>query len=409
MKYALRNILRARRRSVYTFLAVFYPSLILVIMFGFVAGELQGMFESVTKLETGHLQIQGEGRLSGSAMPLFALPRDSLQTLSAIGVLEFWTMRLDLPALAAVGGRSYGVLIQGVEPEKIARISPIPGLISKGRYISGPYEAVVGEELAHLLDLEIGDPLVLLSAHPDAGIGAGVVCVVGIFTAPQEEFGRTVVQVPLETARRLIRMDDGVTSVVGFVKNVRGPWDAWKINQVTKELREVIPKGLVVRDFQELAPEFALFLRVARPLLAAFSAIFYFLGGLVVLNSYYLSVLERTRELGVIRALGAGRRWIMWAILEEALVLSGAGATLGALLGASFVALVEHFGGLRLPGAYSGFLRAFGMEPVLHLRVTPLEVLSSALAMMAVGVLSSWYPARRAAWLDPVEAMRHVA
>jgi len=62
-----------------------------------------------------------------------------------------------------------------------------------------------------------------------------------------------------------------------------------------------------------------------------------------------------------------------------------------------------------MPGAYSEFLRAFGMEPILHLRVTPWEVLGSALAMAGVAVLSAWYPARKAARLDPVEAMRHVA
>jgi len=408
MRYALRNIKRARRRSLYTFLAAFYPALILVLMFGFAAGELRGMFESATKLETGHLQIRGGEELAGGALPLFSLPEGVLEELGRREDLEFWTARLDLPALAAAGSRSYGVVVQGVEPEKIAKISPIPGLVSQGRYIAGPGEAVVGEELAELLDLRVGDTLVLLSAHPEAGMGVGVVRVVGIFRAPQAELGRTVVQVPLATARRLVRPENAVTGVVAFVKGVEGPWDAWRISRTVEELEEILPGGLVVKDFQELAPEVALYMRIARPVLAAFSGIFFVLGGLVVLNSFYLSFLERTRELGVIRALGASRRWITGAILGEVLLLSGSGAALGALLGAGLVAVVEHFGGLRMPGAYSEFLRAFGMEPLLHLRVTPWEVLGAALAMIAVGALAAWYPARRAARLDPVEAMRHV-
>lgn len=407
MRYALRNLLRARRRSLYTFLAAFYPALILVIMFGLMAGEMRGIFDSATKLETGHLQIRGERELAGGALPLIELPEGVLSELSRDEELEFWTLRLDLPALAAAGSRSYGVIVQGVEPEKIGRISPIPNLVSAGRYIAGPGEAVVGEELARLLNIEVGDSLVVLSAHPEAGMGAGVVRVVGIFHAPQEELGRTLVQMPLETARGLVRRE-AVTSVVAFVRGVRGPWDAWKIDRAAKSLEKILPQGLVVKDFEELAPEVALYMRIARPVLTAFSAIFFVLGGLVVLNAFYLSVLERTRELGVIRALGASRRWIMRAILGEALVLSGCGAALGALLGAGLVALVEQLGGLRMPGAYSDFLRAFGMEPILHLRITPWEVLGSALAMAAVGVLSAWYPARKAARLDPVEAMRHV-
>jgi len=408
MRYALRNLRRARRRALYTFLAAFYPALILVIMFGIVAGELRGMFESATKLETGHLQIRGGEELAGGALPLFELPDELIFRLREDAAIRYWTVRLDLPALAAAGSRSYGVLVQGVEPERIAEISPIPSLISQGSYITGPGEAVVGEELARLLDIEVGDSLVLLSAHPEAGMGAGVAKVVGIFQAPQAEMGRTVVQVHLDTARKWVRRPNAATAVVVFVNGVSGPWDAWRINQAVEELQRTLPQGLVVKDFEELAPELTLYMRIARPVLAAFSGIFFVLGGLVVLNAFYLSVLERTRELGVIRALGASRRWIMRAILGEALLLSGCGAALGGLLGAGIVFLVEQLGGLRMPGAYSEFLRAFGMEPILHLRVTPWEVLGSVLAMVGVGVLAAWYPAWKAARLEPVEAMRHV-
>ncbi|MGC9530166.1 MAG: ABC transporter permease [Candidatus Bipolaricaulaceae bacterium] len=409
MRYALRNLRRARRRSLYTFLAALYPALILVIMFGFVAGEMRGMFESATEIETGHFQVQGEGELAGGALPLFDLPEELPSRLERSAAIQYWTVRLDLPALAAVEGRSYGVLVQGVEPERIADISPIPGLVSQGRYLAGPGEAVVGEELARLLDLRVGDTLVLLTAHPEAGMGAGVAEVAGIFQAPQAEMGRTLVQVHLDTARRWVRRPHGATAVVAFVAGVDGPWDARKIDRAAEQMRGVLPQGLVVKDFRELSPELALYMRIARPVLAAFSAIFFVLGGLVVLNTFYLAVLERTRELGVIRALGASRRWVMRAILGEVLALAGSGAVLGALIGAGLVALVECLGGLKLPGAYSEFLRAFGMEPLLHLRVTLWEVSGSALAMTAVAVISAWYPARKAAGLDPVEAMRHVA
>ncbi len=69
---------------------------------------------------------------------------------------------------------------------------------------------------------------------------------------------------------------------------------------------------------------------------------------------------------------------------------------------------VSSTGGLKLPGVYSDLVRVMGMEPVLHMRVTLSELVMSALVMVGVALLAAWVPARRAAALEPVEAMRHV-
>jgi len=70
--------------------------------------------------------------------------------------------------------------------------------------------------------------------------------------------------------------------------------------------------------------------------------------------------------------------------------------------------VIGAIGGLRLPGAYSGFMKAFGMQPILHLRVTVPEIALSAAVMVAVALLAAWYPARRAARLEPLEAIHYV-
>ncbi|MCX6101217.1 MAG: hypothetical protein NTV92_07320, partial [Candidatus Bipolaricaulota bacterium] len=84
------------------------------------------------------------------------------------------------------------------------------------------------------------------------------------------------------------------------------------------------------------------------------------------------------------------------------------GAAAGLATGGALVAWAQASGGLTMPGAYSDSLRLMGMEPVLQLRVSVFEYLVSGLAMVGVALLSAWIPARRAASLEPVEAMRHV-
>jgi ABC-type lipoprotein release transport system permease subunit len=410
MKAAVRHLLRNRRRSLLTLIAVIVPVYVLVLMYGMVSGEMGGLFDGVVKLQTGHFQIRAVAdRPEGGALPLIDDPQPLVALIEKTPGIERFTVRLDLPALASAGDHSQGILVEGVSGGQGDASSPLADLLVAGRYLDGDgRSAVVGADLARLLGLDVGDPIVLLGAHPDAGLGVAKPTIVGIFSAPDETLSRSVVEVDIGLAQQLVRRPGAATAIVGYVGGVAGPWDAWKIDRAVTSLRGEIPSGYEVLDWRDLSPDIDLWMRIARPILTLFSGIFFVLGGLVVLNTLYLSVMERTRELGIIIALGASRRRVMSMILVEAGLVAAVGGAIGAIGGAALVWIVEAVGGLRLPGAYSGFLKAFGMQPLLHLRVTIPEIALSATAMAVVALLAAWYPALRASKLEPVEAMRYV-
>jgi ABC-type lipoprotein release transport system permease subunit len=410
VKQAWRHIWRSRRRSILTLCAVLIPVFILVLELGLLNGENKSLFENTVKFETGHFQIQkAGGRPEGGALPLIDDPQEILAVVDRTPGIAWRTVRLDLPALVSNGSRSQGILIQGVVPEEIGQVSPIGKLIAEGTYLrTGEKGVVIGKELSGLLAAKVGDDLVLIGAHPDTGIGAADVPVVGVYTAPDTTLGRTMVQVDLGLAQTLARRPGAATSIVAFASGVAGPWDASKIDRVVQALRARLPADYKVVDFRELAPNLKTFETVVLPIHVLFMAIFFILGGLVVLNTLFLSVMERTRELGLVLALGASRRRVMRMVLTEALLLALVGAGIGALLGAGLVGLAESSGGLKLPGVYSDLVRVMGMEPVIHMRVTLSELVMSGLVMVGVALLAAWVPARRAAALEPVEAMRHV-
>jgi len=125
-------------------------------------------------------------------------------------------------------------------------------------------------------------------------------------------------------------------------------------------------------------------------------------------NTLYLSVMERTREIGLILALGSSRARVTAMVLTEAGIITLIGAFYGALIGVGIILIVEAFGGIPLWGQAAKWMKEIGISPVLHMSIRWTQVALSAGAMAGVAMLAAWLPARRASKLEPMEAMRYV-
>jgi ABC-type lipoprotein release transport system permease subunit len=410
MKAAIRHIMRNRRRTILTLLAVLIPVYFLIFMFGFINSMMQDMFETATRFDTGHMQIQAvESKGSGSAMPLIRDPSDALAALASVEGIEWSTIRLDLPALASVGERTRTVYVRGLVPEEIDPVSNMSDRIVEGKFLTSDSNGVlVGQELAELLDLQVGDDMVLLGVHPDASLGAIRAPIIGIFNAPEANMGRSMVVASLATVRRLARSDTAASAIVIRVDGVTGPWDTARLDEITAALTAALPTGYDVEDWLDLVPFVKAYMTILTPMMIIMAAIFFGLGALVVVNTLYLSVMERTREIGLILALGASRARVMGMVLTEAGIITVAGAFYGALVGVGLVWIVQAFGGIPLWGQMADYMKEMGINPVLNMSIRASQVLLSAGAMTVVALLAAWLPARKASKLEPMEAMRHV-
>jgi ABC-type lipoprotein release transport system permease subunit len=387
---------------------VLIPIYFLIVMFGFINSMVQDMFESATRFDTGHMQIRAtQTQRTGAALPLMRDPSVALAALDAVDDIEWSTIRLDLPAMVSVGDRTRTVFVRGVIPEEIDPISTMADRVVEGEFLTSNSTGVlVGEELADLMSLNVGDELVLLGAHPDASLGALRAPIVGVFRAHDATLGRTVVYSSLATARRLARSATAATAIVLRVHGVNGPQDAARMEQAAESLRAALPGGYQVQGWLDLLPVMDGYLKVLVPMLVIMAVVFFGLGALVVVNTLYLSVMERTKELGLVLALGASRARVMGMVLAEAGLITAAGAFYGALVGVGIILVVEAFGGIPLWGQVADYMKEIGISPVLRMSIRVWQVVLSAGAMAVVSMLAAWLPARRASKLEPMEAMR---
>jgi ABC-type lipoprotein release transport system permease subunit len=407
LRLAIRNLLRNRRRSILTLLAIFIPIVLLDFSWGFTGGFERSLFEDTVRLQTGHIQIHEAGyKKIGQTIPIMRDVRPVLDAIATTSEIAFHTIRLDLPALAASGSRSKGVLVQGVEPSKATEIGLFQNWIQSGRYLSDAdkQSAVIGKVIAKELDLDLETSFVIVTSHPELGTAVLAPSVVGIMNAPIREANRAIIQITLGDARALAKSEYAATSIVVMVHGIEGIADANKISIVADSLRQQLGADFVVETWNDLAPEIMGYLQIARPILLGFMLVFFLLAGLVVLNTIYLNLLERTKEIGIIIALGAGRRKVMRMIAAEAFVLSGVGGILGTIVGAGLVLWGSN--GIALPESYRSIYAELGINPNLTLSMSTFEALLSAFIMIGIALLAAWLPARRAAKMDPTQAMR---
>ena len=408
LSLAWRNLWRHRWRSLVTAGAVALVVFLSLLYFGMGGASRNSFYQRITE-NSGHVQVRQPGwrdaralrdRLIHDAAAVRALVVDMaearLDSPEVVGVL-------DVPALLSGEVRSRGVPIHGQDWPTAIRERRLENATLQGRFVERPGEVVLGLSLAHSLDVGVGDE-VFVYAPESEGFGAAALTVVGLVDVPDPNQEIVTAWTSLEEAQ-LLAAPDAVTHF-----EIHGPSlvtidDDRAAVDLANELDAALP-ALEVLDWRELEPATVQLLETLDPMLYAVSALFFILAGLLVLNTVYLSVMERIRELGVIQALGAGGRRILGLIATESVLLCTLGALVGSALGLAAIASLAD--GFSVP-ALAEYWASFGLDPVLYFTVTPAQVVFAIVFAVVTALLAALWPAALAARLEPVEAMRFQA
>jgi len=405
LRMAWRNLWRHKRRTWLTVGAMIFSNLILVFSISLQLGSYRMMIDNTLKSYTGHMQIQREGyndepkmRSSIDAIvPLANEVRKQLgsDTVAARGVAF---------AMTSSEERSYGLQIIGVEPEYEPNVSTLPGLINKGRYFENinAEEIIIGSVLARNLRVEIGDELTLLGSGHDGSFAAGIAIVSGIFESGIAEIDRSMAQLPIGYFQSLFGMDDkGHNIVINAPELSQAAFMQHSINEMLADHDK-----LVVLDWEILQPG------LKQAIQADFTSAWFMYGVLIVLvafsvlNTQLMSVLERTREFGVMMALGFKPARLGGLVITETVVMSGLGLAIGAVLGIAMTWYLSIVG-FSYPGM-EDMAERFNLPDRMYPSLSLLSIMLGPSIVFLFSLLASIYPAVRLFFLQPVAAMRAV-
>lgn len=397
-KLAYRNLGRHRRRSLLSALALALGTALLMFIAAFFQGEMRSSMETTLKLNTGHLQVRDEDydpdKLSVAWEYLIENPDQAAAQIESLDPVLAATPRLLASGIVSVRDESAGVQIMGIVPESEANAPYRDGIVS-GEFITADDREgiIIGLPLAESLDLRAGDSINLLVNTSDGDVDEQQFTVRGIFTTGTSAWDKGVVFLPLAKAQAFARAENHA-SIIFVLLNDR--------EQADEVAAAIQGEGVVVKTWTQMNELLVLVEDFSNAYLAVINLIVLGVTATVIVNTLLMSVFERTREIGILSAIGMKGRQVIALFLAEASLLAFGGIGAGALAG---WALSAYFGKV---GVYFGDL-GIGEQMLLEDRIYTYLTLDSAVSLIVtaflVTVLASLYPARMASRMEPVEAL----
>ncbi len=396
-KMAYRNLGRHRRRSFLSGLALAMGTALLMFIAAFFQGEMRSSLETTLRLNSGHIQVRDADydpdKLSVAWEYLIENPGRVAAKIEALDQVAVATPRLMASGIISVQNDSIGVEIMGIDPASSAN-DPYRTLVS-GEFLSADDREgiLIGYPLAQNLGLNVGDQLKLLVNTSEGNVDEQQFTVRGIFTTGTTAYDKGIVFLPLAKAQAFSGAGDHA-SMIFILLDDREQADA---------VAATIPsQNFQVKTWQQLNELLVLINDFSNAYLTFINLIVLGVTATVIINTLLMSVFERTREIGILTAIGMKGRQIIALFLAEASLLALGGITFGSLAGWALSAYFEKV------GIYFGDLGISG-DMILQDRIYPYLTLGSAINLIVtafiITILASLYPARMASRMEPVEAL----
>ncbi len=399
MRLALRNVFRAKARSAITIGALFFGVTMSLLLSAFVMGVSESMVAEAIESRVGAIQVHRTGYFEKrDRQPLaLNLTQDAAveAKLRATPNVKALTPRIVFNGLLTNGSRGTIAMITAIDAQTVREVLPKIDLYLEGDPLKPGDRngAHVGLELNRALDLKPGVPLMLQAQGLGGRDNALDLEPRGVLAGQNPMEGKRAVTVPLAFAQSLLGMDGKVTEYVVAVKDVR------QLDETAAALRAALGEGFEVQTWEQLRPALRDARLLQRAVLGGVSVFFLIIALFGVANTLLMTVLERTREIGTLLAVGMTRSMVARLFMLEAFLQAALGAALGLGLAVLLIELARSGGGVTISmGAGQGYFR---MMPTL-LPAVPFIVVGAA---CLGSVLAAVSPALRAARMRPVEAL----
>lgn len=405
LKLAWRNIWRHRRRTVIIVLAMGLSMGLMIWYDGMMEGFNQAIYGNAIRVLGGNIQIHAAGyRDRVDSNPLLPLSDDTAVVNAALaqpGVISA-TRRISTGGLLTNREGAFPVSIIGIEPEAEADVSLIEDHIAGGRWLQGSDQdmILIGRGLADVMDLQVGDRITMVGSDVHKQNRQATMTVAGIYDIGLESIEKRMAYISLAEAQDLFGLRGQSTEVVVNLEKI-GP-EARIVAALTPLLTDA-----EVESYEKNYPELETAINSKGSVMTIFGIIIVVIAGIGILNLLLMAIYERTREIGLMGALGLKPREIALTFILEGTLIGVVGAAFGVIVG-----LVINLSLGRVGLDFASYASITEYMALISGRVYPTpgmdNVLPRILTVVIISTLSAIIPAVEASHREPAAALHHV-
>jgi ABC-type lipoprotein release transport system permease subunit len=398
---ALRNLLAHPRRTFLTIGAIAVGLASLIFLWGFNEGLHRNMLGNFQKAIIGSIQIHRDGFFQHPELSkAITNPARVVESLQRAGISDY-SMRLESFGLAASDSTTQGVMLIGMDPLRESRVTELSKRIGIGRYLTpeDEYALILGATTANNLQVRLGDEVIIIGYDRYGAMVAESFTLIGIITSGEMGLDKGMAITSLATLQQMVDLNDQVTTFVISSDETRIPT---LVSELEQSLQD---EPLEIMPWYTMFPVMKEWITLHNGFLYLFLGVVLFIVLAGQLNTLLLSMLERTREFGVLMAVGTSAFQIAGILLIEAVVIGIIGVIFGIILGTVIVYITGLYG-IDL-SILLGSTSRFYVDPLIHpyLKLDHLGITSGIILLASV--FAGLYPAWRASLLQPVEAIRN--
>lgn len=399
-KIASRNIWRSKKRSLIIITAVSFGLWAGIFMTAFYNGVIEQRINTAISSELSHLQLHHpEFRKDYEIKYYLPEGRKILEKIGEDSQIKAIAGRVIIKGMIASASGSSGITINGVMPVEEQKLTNLSKKIIKGNYFNPnkTNEIILSERLRKKLKLNLNKKAILTFQDTEGNLASGAFRITAIYKTVNSPYDDSNVFVKITDVDSLSGIAKEINEIAVLLKSSK------KLEESQNSLKLYFPK-IEIQNWKEIAPELGYTVSVGDKMMFIFMGIILLALGFGIVNTMMMAVLERTREIGMLMALGMNKFKIFMMIVLETFFLILAGCPFGILLALITIGITQRTG-IDF-SQYSDAYSSFGYSSVFYPSLSARQFVIMIILVVITAFVSALFPARRALLLNPAESLK---